>query len=94
MKKRIISCLLVLCMIISIIPTTIFAASVIANGTCGEALTWVLTNDGALTISGKGAIDDYQATWYDEETSTTTAPWFGYADQINAIVIEEGITRI
>ena len=34
-------------------------AAEIASGTCGENLTWVLTDDGTLTISGTGAMDTY-----------------------------------
>ena len=36
---------------------TIYGA--IADGTCGDNLTWVLTEDGTLTISGEGEMPDY-----------------------------------
>lgn len=29
------------------------------SGTCGDSLKWHLTDDGTLTISGKGAMWDY-----------------------------------
>ncbi len=29
------------------------------SGTCGNDLTWTLTEDGLLTISGTGDMDDY-----------------------------------
>ena len=33
--------------------------SVVDSGTCGENLTWTLTNDGVLTISGTGPMEDF-----------------------------------
>lgn len=66
------------------------ADGVIANGTCGgegdgSNLTWELTNDGTLTISGKGAMKNYQM--YRE-------PWDNWSSQIVKIIIEEGVTSI
>ncbi len=52
----------------------------IASGTCGEDLTWTLDSDGILTISGTGAI--------------TSSPWSEYRDDIQAIVLAEGVTSI
>ena len=60
--------------------------NVIASGTCGEALTWVLTKDGALTISGEGAMDDYP--------ELESAPWVTLAEQITSICVNDGVTAI
>ena len=60
--------------------------AVIASGTCGDALTWTLTNDGALTISGTGAMDSYAWNRY--------TPWYAYRSQINSVTIDEGVTSI
>jgi len=62
---------------------------VIASGRCGNDAKWVLDALGTLTISGTGAI--YQ---YDYGTITTAAPWNKeiYEDKIISVVIEEGIT--
>lgn len=49
---------------------------------CGEELTWEL-EDGVLTISGEGAMDDY---------SEDPAPWSG--ETVEKIVLEEGVTTI
>jgi len=49
----------------------------------GQNLTWNLSHDGVLTISGTGDMPDY----YDED-----APWIG--ETINSVIIEKGITRI
>ena len=52
------------------------------GGACGADLTWEL-RDGVLTISGTGAMYDYE-----------DAPWAEYRDQINAIVVEDGVTTV
>ncbi|MBP0972880.1 MAG: leucine-rich repeat protein [Oscillospiraceae bacterium] len=51
-----------------------------ATGTCGEHLTWTLTPDGTLTISGTGEMAD--------------RPDFGDKSKIKSIVIGEGVTSI
>ena len=33
--------------------------TVIKSGVCGKDLTWTLDEDGSLTISGEGEMDDY-----------------------------------
>lgn len=60
---------------------------VIAEGTCGEALTWGLTAGGSLIISGEGDMDDY---YYDD------APWYEYQYQgmIKKVTINERVTSI
>ena len=59
-------------------------ATMATEGTCGEQLTWKL-EDGTLTISGTGAMEDY------EEGG---APWYAQRDQIQTVVIEAGVTSI
>lgn len=55
MKKKFLSCLLVLCMMLSLLPiTTVFASEIVDSGTCGENLTWSLDSDEVLTVSGTG----------------------------------------
>ena len=63
----------------------------IASGTCGDDLTWTLSSDGLLTISGTGNIYNYRN--YDEEIEAYiyTAPWLGYADVITEVLVEDGI---
>lgn len=92
MKRKIASIILALAMILSLIPGTVFAgegagsvpADALAYGTCGENgdnLTWSLSQDGTLTISGTGAMG-YQT------------PWMSYKDSIKSLVIEEGVTTV
>ena len=54
-------------------------------GTCGDNLTWRLSN-GTLTISGTGAMADY--------SSYTDVPWYDYHSFIKSIVINDGVTSI
>lgn len=54
------------------------------SGNCGENLTWQL-EDGIMTISGTGAMSDYERYG---------APWERLRGRINEIVIENGVTSI
>lgn len=59
-------------------------------GTCGENLTWFFDeNTKTLTISGTGAMYDYDYT-----SERSSVPWDYYRDDIVNVVIEEGITAI
>ena len=58
----------------------------LASGTCGENLTWVLEENGTLTISGTGAMNEWEESW---ET-----PWYSYQDNIKTVVIKMGTTSI
>ncbi|MCD7786830.1 MAG: leucine-rich repeat protein [Oscillospiraceae bacterium] len=56
------------------------------NGTCGTNLTWTLNTDtGVLTISGEGAMEDYECGG---------APWYSQREIITSVVIEDGVTSI
>lgn len=44
------------------------------TGQCGDGLTWTLTADGQLTISGTGKMYSYKAI-YSDGIYTTSAPW-------------------
>ena len=67
----------------NLFSTTAKAAT---SGTCGENLTWVLDDDGTLTISGTGAMTDY--------SYFSSAPWHSNRDSIKKVVIENGVTSI
>ena len=84
MKKRILSMMLALSMMVSFMP---IIASAATSGTCGDNLTWTFDN-GTLTISGTGEMEDY----YWEENHR--APWFKNRESIKNVVIEEGATNI
>ena len=83
MKRTLIGALF-LCLAGSILPAK---AAVIDSGTCGidgDNLTWTLTDDGTLTISGTGEMGSYG----------TTGPWCPYSDNIKTVLIEQGVTNI
>lgn len=63
----------------------------LASGSCGENLTWTLSADGLLEISGDGPMDDFISSNSDEISS---APWGSYLEQITELKLNEGITTI
>lgn len=65
--------------------TTINEIEDVASGTAG-ALTWVLTSDGTLTISGTGDMPNY--------SYVDNAPWMVYRNSITAVDIRYGVTSI
>ena len=52
-----------------------------SSGTCGPNLKWHLTDDGVLTISGKGEMKNY-----------TESPWSG--SNLKRIIIGDSVTTI
>ena len=56
------------------------------SGTCGDDLTWTLSAEGVLTISGTGRMMDY--------ATGNLAPWSAYVSSFKSLVIEEGISHI
>ncbi|MBR2041425.1 MAG: leucine-rich repeat protein [Oscillospiraceae bacterium] len=92
---------------------TAFAADIVASGYCGGEgdgtnLTWTLTKDGVLTISGTGRMADYQNNFSGEhiekpavpfgygggEYETGTAPWDFYSGSVKKLILSEGVTYI
>lgn len=65
-----------------ITPTTAQAAE--TSGTCGDNLTWILDDNGTLTISGTGEMEDWQYL---------SSPWYGDTG-IKNVVIKSGVTSI
>ena len=89
MKKRMVSFLLMLSLVLAMVP------GALANETdnpvppewepdqCGESMTWAY-EDGVLTITGEGVMADFE----------TAAPWDAYRDEIREVVLEGGVTYI
>ena len=83
MKKRMISLILALSMICALFPVVVFAQT---SGTCGSNLTWTLDDNGTLTISGTGDMENWGYP------NPSGAPW--KSKSIKDIVIENGVTSI
>ena len=60
-------------------------AALASSGTCGANLTWTLDNEGTLTISGTGAMNDFEYK---------SSPWCSFRYSVRAIQIEPGVTSI
>lgn len=104
MKKRFVSLLLAISMILSLMPVSAVTAfaedensgavKIIDKGNCGadeggENLKWTLDNNGVLTISGSGAMKDY--TW-DENVRLD---WYvSHKKDIRSVVLDNRITHI
>ncbi len=69
--------------------TTAASASVAESdanaGTCGEGVTWELT-DGVITISGEGRMTNF--------STDAPAPWADMSDQITTVNVEGTVTAI
>jgi len=95
MKKRIISFLTCICMVLSgaaALPsgtlTKLFsfsASAEVASGTCGDNINWTLDENGKLTISGTGDIYRY--------ATNNPSPFYKNLS-IRSLVIEEGVTSL
>ena len=46
----------------------------------------VTLNNGTLTVSGKGAMADYQ--------NSSTRPWVNNRNDITSVVVESGVTKV
>lgn len=57
----------------------------LASGTCGENLTWVLEENGTLTVSGAGEMYNY---------ARDSEPWKDYQSSITTVYIENGVSSI
>lgn len=96
MMKRIYTIFLAFVLVLGMVPGA-FATEVTEEATeateqtkpvrgefeCGEDLTWAY-DDGVLTITGTGEMDDYEAD----------APWAAYKDDIESVILTGGVTYI
>ena len=77
------------------------------SGICGDNLEWKLTDEGVLTITGTGEMqdwNDYSSPWYENESVkqviigdgvTTIGDWaFSYCRALTAITIPNSVTTI
>lgn len=93
MKKRLLSMILAVSMMLTFLPVgavTVFAAD--SEWSCGATDSDTVTArfesaSGTLTFSGEGAMENYQTMHY-------VAPWKEISNQIQKIVIGNGVTSI
>ena len=80
MKKllSLLICIILITSVLSVLPHTAYAA---ASGTCGNDLTWILDDDGTLTVSGTGEMSG-------------TYPWLDHSSNIASVIIGDGVTSI
>ena len=77
------------------------------SGTCGDNLQWKLTDEGVLTITGTGEMqdwNDYSSPWYENESVkqviigdgvTTIGDWaFSYCRALTSVIISNSVTTI
>ena len=72
--------LIIIGMILIGVPCVSVHASNLGGGSCGNNASWVLDENGVLTISGSGDV--------------TSSPWSNYAGDIKSVVIEKGIKSL
>lgn len=104
MKKRLLSMILALSMMLTILPVnaiTAFAANDGMSGNCGlnkgNNVTYVLTQNNddttnptyTLTIQGNGEMADFK-----ESDMEGRAPWIAQKEKITAVTIENGVTYV
>lgn len=86
MKRKVFGLVVALItIIIALVSISINASAAVSSGICGENLTWVLDDEGTLTISGMGTMKSY---W------SGNAPWYDMRNSIKKVVIESGVTNI
>ena len=57
------------------------------SGTCGKHLKWKLTDEGVLTITGTGEMNNYGTREYNR------SPWYA-AESVKQVIIGDGVTTI
>ena len=94
MRKKLLSILLVLSLMLALVPAAFAADEVWSSGTCGKDgdgsnITWTLYKSGLLTFTGTGAMRNYKSPVEDG----TPSPWAEHSG-IQRIEIGEGITSV
>ncbi len=90
MKKKLLGMLFVLELLL-VLPSVVSLAATANSNFCGatgneNSVTWALDDEGTLTISGTGAMADYDAA--------SSVPWNGSVATIKTVVIEDGVNKI
>ena len=74
-----------LTLLVMLLTATTARGTVVDTGNCGNGVGWKLDSEGTFTIYGNGSMYDY---------GDTVVPWISYCDDIQTVVIEDGVTSI
>lgn len=72
----------------AVVAVSAASGSVVASGSCGSNVTYTLWSDGALVISGNGAMYSYDYSYEDKY------PWYSIRDSVKTVTIENGVTNV
>ena len=96
MKKRILSLLLAMLMVMTLVPMSALAETAVTSGNCGfndgDNVKWSLDSSGVLTISGSGKMADYAEEPEECMYRFWNAPWEEL--DVKSVVIKDGVTNI
>ena len=76
MKNRLIGAICAAVMLLAL-----FAPMAMADGVCGESVSWTLTDAGVLTVFGTGEMTNFAAG---------EAPWYAERGAVRKLVVENG----
>ena len=88
MKNKIKNLLMITMLLaaICVFAFSISAAEFTASGLCGDGVTWTLDADGALTVSGSGAMNDFGPA--------AAPPWKNHKADIKTVTVKTGVTNV
>ena len=86
MKKIILSFAAFFLPLIVFLSVNTSAAEPVIFGGCGDGLSWLLYDDGALVIDGEGEMWDW--------SYLSPVPWEPYLDSIRTVTVKEGVLSV
>ena len=77
-------------------PDTLYEAQIVESGKCGDNVMWTLDkNNGLLTVSGRGAMNDYYILYFSGSVyPSDPPPWYERRTEIQRVKITQGITAV
>lgn len=106
MRKHMLTLVLLLLLSLCLLSGMTTAAEAASSGTCGNDASWTLDDDGTLTISGTGAMDNFKkwsSPWDDskvrsvhvEDGITSVGDYaFSWCDQLTEVKFSDSVTRL
>lgn len=78
----------ILALFLCILP--VCTAAIDTGGTCGTNIAWSLHENGTLSITGTGAMEDFQYS----TPERATMPWKDSLQNIKKVIVGSGVTSI